>query len=69
MQNEKTLKRKAQKALQDMGYAMHKSRAKNWSINNQLGYMIVNVRENSVVRGSDYDLSLDDVLDFAGVTD
>ena len=38
-----------------------KSRGRNWQVNNQPGYMIVDWRSNSVIDGADCDLSLDDV--------
>ena len=56
--------KKARHILQQNGYQLHKSRAKNWSYDNQLGYMIVDVRTNFVVCGSRYDMTLADVMDF-----
>lgn len=44
-----------------LGYVLRKDRARRWGVNNQGGYMIVAADLNSVVRGTDYDESLDDV--------
>ena len=49
--------------LHKQGYQLHKSRARNWSLHNQLGYIII--KDNCVMAGADYDLSLDDVREFA----
>lgn len=56
--------RKLRKALCEMGYQLHKSRARNWSYDNQLGYMITSLSYNTCVAGSRYDLSLEDVEEF-----
>ena len=64
MSTEKNLEQKLRRALTKEGYQLCKSRARNWSINNQQGYMIVNPYYNVVVAGSQYDLSLQDVLAF-----
>ncbi|MGI6225746.1 MAG: hypothetical protein ACOYJ1_05760 [Peptococcales bacterium] len=44
-----------------LGWALRKSRAKKWSIDNQGGYMIIDPFTNSVVFGEKYDLDLKDV--------
>ena len=59
--SENTREQKFRRALRKNGYALHKSRAKNMSLDNMLGYMITDYFANFVVAGSRYDLSLDDV--------
>lgn len=44
-----------------LGYMIRKSRGKLWSIDNQMGYLIVDASLNATVAGGKYDLSLDDV--------
>ena len=56
--------RKLRYALNKSGYVLHKSRARNWSLHNQLGYMIVDAYYDTCVGGSDYDFSLADVAWF-----
>ena len=56
---ESKLRREAKK----QGYVLKKSRAREWSVNNQQGYMIVNER-NVIEAGSDFDLTLDQVESF-----
>ena len=58
------LERKLRRNLAMLGYRLCKSRARNWSYDNQLGYMIIDNGCNSVVLGSRYDLTLEDVQDF-----
>jgi len=49
---------------------LRKSRARNWQLHNQLGYMVVSWRYNFVIAGGDFDLSLDDVEEYlTGWTD
>lgn len=62
--SEKTIEQRNRRALKKNGYILHKSRAKNWSIDNQLGYMIVDASTNLVIRGNRFDLTLDDVTEF-----
>lgn len=61
---EKNLEQRLRRALYKAGYQMHKSR-KRISIDNLGGYMIVDYRLNFIVDGSRYDLSLQDVFEFA----
>ena len=58
------LERKLRRDLSKLGYRLCKSRARNWSYDNQLGYMIVSDEYNAVVLGGRFDLSLEDVHDF-----
>lgn len=62
--SDKAIEQRNRRALQKNGYILHKSRARNWSINNQLGYMIVDASTNFVIQGSQFDLTLDDVTEF-----
>ena len=59
------VEQKARRVLQKNGYQLHKSRAKRWSYDNQLGYMIVNGRTNLIVCGNRYDMTLNDVVNFS----
>ena len=47
-----------------VGYGIHKSRARNWSLHNQQGYMVYDIGMNAVLIGSDFDCDLDDVEEF-----
>lgn len=58
------LERKLRHDLAKLGYRLCKSHARNWSYDNQLGYMIVENEYNITVQGSRYDLTLEDVRDF-----
>lgn len=58
------LERKLRRALSKQGYQLCKSRAKNWSLNNQLGYMIIDPYYNIAVRGPQFDLTLEEVSEF-----
>jgi hypothetical protein len=49
------------RAAKQRGLALRKSRARTPNIDNQGGYMVVNPSRNVVVRGKQFDLSLDDV--------
>ncbi len=46
-----------------LGYVLKKSHGKQWSIDNQLGYMVVNAR-NVVALGGKFDADLDDVAEY-----
>jgi hypothetical protein len=61
---EKQRESKARRELQKHGYILHKSRKRNWSINDQQGYMIVDGSVNGCVGGSNFDFSLQDVEAF-----
>jgi len=43
---------------------LKKSRAKRWSVDNQLGYMIMDPYVNTIVYGVRFNLSLDEVAKF-----
>ncbi len=62
----KAREQRCRRALDEMGYLLHKSRARHWSIDNQCGYMVVDYRINGVVAGSRYELTLEDVEDICG---
>jgi len=61
----KNLEQKLRRTLTKQGYQLKKSRARNWSYNNFLGYMIVNPYDNTIECGERFDLSLEDVARFA----
>lgn len=56
--------RRFRRILLKDGYALRKSRAKRWRLDNQLGYAIVHLSTNAVVAGRFFDLNLDDIKDF-----
>ena len=61
---EKNKERRLRRALYEAGYLLRKGRGKI-NIDNLGGYMIIDYSINAVVRGSRFDLELDDVEDFA----
>ena len=65
--NVHTIEKRVRRNLLRQGYQLHKSRARNWSYDNQCGYMIVDPIYNFVVAGPRFDLTLQDVIDFADV--
>ena len=46
-----------------LGYVLNKSRARQWSINNQREYTLIDDR-NIIALGSNFDARLDQVADF-----
>ena len=63
MLTEKNMERKLRRALTKQGFQLHKSRNRNWSCDNQLGYMIS--KNGWVECGERFDLTLADVEAFA----
>ena len=63
--NNKSIEQRLRRHLYRQGYQLHKSRAKNWSIDNQLGYMIVDTYYNTAVAGACFELTLEEAMDFA----
>lgn len=63
--NNKSIEQRLRRHLYRQGYQLRKSRAKNWSLDNQLGYMIVDPYYNIAVAGARFDLSLEEAMDFA----
>jgi len=61
---EKVRENKARRHAWRQGLIISKSRAWNWSYDNQLGYMIINANFNYVVAGGRFDLTLEDVEEF-----
>jgi hypothetical protein len=61
--NEK-LENKLRKFFLKQGMKLNKSRVKNTHLNNQGGYMITDIKSNSVVQGVNYELTLEDVNTF-----
>lgn len=66
MENQIEIRREARlrRQCRKQGYRLIKSRIRNPHINNHGGYMIVDAWHNSVVKGADYELNLDDVAEF-----
>ena len=50
--------------LKILGYRLVKSRVKKININNHGGYMIIEISSNTVISGSKYELTLEDVMRF-----
>ena len=64
---EQTLRRRLR---EDMDLYLEKSRARNWSIDNQLGYRIMDYHIGvAVMRSGDYSWTLEDVDAFVYGTD
>ena len=61
---EKNREQRLRRALYKAGYALHKSRSRNYHLDDLCGYMIVLMSVNGVVAGSRYELDLDDVQHF-----
>ena len=51
-----------------LGCQLFKDRSRTWSLHHQGGYLIVNYHNNGVVAGANYDLSLDDVIEWLGTS-
>ena len=64
MNDTRNRERRLRRALQQSGYKLRKSRKRNYSEENQGGYMIFDMCLNAVISGSRYDLTLDDVADW-----
>ncbi len=43
---------------------LRKSKARQWSLHNQQGYILIDPATNAVVSGGDFDLSLDEVQEY-----
>lgn len=56
--------RRLRRELAKLGYTLCKSRSRNWSYDDQLGYMIVDGNNGAAIRGCRFDLALEDVQDF-----
>ena len=64
---EKTLRKHLK---EDMDLFLEKSRARNWSIDNQLGYRIMDYHIGyAIMQSGDYSLTLEDVDAFVYGTD
>ena len=57
--------KKARELLEENGYQIIKSRKVNTSYEDEGGYMIVNAKENGCVAGSRYELTIEDVIEWA----
>jgi len=47
-----------------LGWALKKSRARKWSIDDYQGYMLVDIHTNMIEYGEKFDIWLDDVEEF-----
>ncbi len=56
---------KVRRKLATQGFSLKKSRIKNYTANDYGGYQIINSYSNTIEAGEKYDLSLEDVEDFA----
>jgi len=43
---------------------MQKSRGKKWSVDNQLGYRVIDPYHNTIIQGEKFDLNIQEVEDF-----
>lgn len=64
MNDTRNREQRLRRALQQSGYKLRKSRKRNYSEENQGGYLIFDTCLNAVISGSRYDLTLDDVADW-----
>jgi hypothetical protein len=58
---EKVRENKARRQAWRQGLIIRKSRARNWSYDNQQGYMIMDFYRNLLRKGSNFDLTLEQV--------
>ena len=63
-QTENALEQRARRAARRVGLVARKSRWRANSIDNHGGFMLVDPMKNWVVRGSRFDLSAQDILDY-----
>lgn len=56
---------KVRRQLAAQGFTLRKSRTSTYSVNNQGGYMIVDMQFNRIEAGERYDMSLEEVEAFA----
>jgi len=57
---ENYLRRQAER----LGLSMQKSRGKKWSVDNQLGYRVIDPYHNTIIQGEKFDLNIQEVEDF-----
>lgn len=55
---------KLRQQLKNLGFGLRKSRVHSSNADNLGGYMIIDISKNSIVRGSKWELSLEDVESF-----
>ncbi len=58
---DKVRENKTRRHAERLGFMLKKSRARNWNINDQGGYMLVDISTNVVIQGSRFDWSLSDI--------
>ncbi len=61
---ERNLERRLRRKFRKYNLMLKKSRVRTPNINNQGGYMIVELYRNECVAGSKFDLTLEEVKDF-----
>ncbi len=66
-QNTAAREARVRRALARDGLAIRKGRARTWSIDDQGGYMVVDLARNVIVAGEKYDLGLE-VLEAEWIT-
>ncbi len=63
-----TRESRLRRSLAKHGMILRKSRSRTWTVDNHQGYMIVDADRNAVVAGGRFDLSLDDVEQWANAS-
>jgi len=61
LKEEKALENRLRRLAKKKGYYIKKSRAKNWNIDDQQGYMIIKLHFNTIAAGEKFNLSLEEV--------
>lgn len=63
MKTDKVKENRLRRQLQKSGYRLSKSRVKNINTDNHGGYVVTDIATNSLIWGSRWELSLEDVED------
>lgn len=63
-ENPKVVENRIRRALARRGERLIKSRSRFANLDDLLGYMIVDVRHNTVVAGSRFELTIEDVIEY-----
>jgi hypothetical protein len=59
--NQKTREARIRRALARLGYALQKSRARLWNLDDQGGYRVIKPNRNFIVVGARFEWTLDDI--------
>ena len=62
--DEKVRENRARRQALRNGMVLRKSRARNWSYDNQQGYMITDLYTNFLMTGEKFDLTLEEVEEY-----